>query len=289
MHWTDRMAGSAYSQVLVAVRAARRAPLPDPFLPQISPNGRWMLFGDSEERLVVQRRRTRSGGLIGAPRIVAGVTYSSTGTAAAWSPDSAHLVIAGWVGNEQGLWIVHRDGSHQRRIVDDAKVEVEGDVDQHAIPAWSAKGGIAFVGSPVRYADGYLWAIYVVAPDGSGLRAVTKPVRKPVRGRFYGVLDSAPSWSPDGRRLVYAHDVFEEGSGALRSLMLATGVERRLGHAGASPVWSPDGRQIAFLSAYTYQRSVQAVGVIPSRGGSERLIRAPGISGYFVDLHWRSR
>jgi Tol biopolymer transport system component len=248
-----------------------------------------LLFGDAHERLTVQRIRTSRGPVIGRPTVIPGVDPAAE---VSWSPDSAQIVIAGSVNDERGLWIVNRDGSNPRRIVDDTSVRVEDSGDAHAVPVWSARGGIAFVGWPRKYERQYddpsWWAIYVVAPDGSGLRTVTRPVRNPVRGRSHDVYDSAPSWSPDGRRLVYAHDVDYLGTGDLRTVVVAARAERRLRRAGGAPVWSPNGRYIAAISPQGDERSVQSVDVVPSRGGNLRRIRIPGIGGYLVDLAWRA-
>lgn len=69
----------------------------------------------------------------------------------------------------------------------------------------------------------------------------------------------APSWSPDGRSVVYVTtDDFdrERGQGwvGLRLIDLATGEQRNLTgrrfHLASSVVWSPDGRQIAFVERH---------------------------------------
>jgi dipeptidyl aminopeptidase/acylaminoacyl peptidase len=87
--------------------------------------------------------------------------------------------------------------------------------------------------------------LYVVQPDGRGLRALTRP--SPAEDN-----DSQPDWSPDGRRIVFrrfvdvglpeerAHlfVVRANGSG-LRDLTRATCSGSCLGDA--EPAWSPDG------------------------------------------------
>jgi Tol biopolymer transport system component/serine/threonine protein kinase len=91
-------------------------------------------------------------------------------------------------------------------------------------------------------ADG---ALYTIAIDGGGA-----PRRV---GTGYW-----PTWSPDGKRLAYVtRDVFdvftriESGTGALRTIDLATGAEAEIlssDHGVLQPDWSPDGKRFAFVS-----------------------------------------
>jgi Tol biopolymer transport system component len=78
--------------------------------------------------------------------------------------------------------------------------------------------------------------IYVVRPDGSGLRRLTKSSGEAVW----------PEPSPDGRKIAYEDD---EATRAVIAVIDADGTHRRVltpnGFQG-QPSWSPDGRWIAF-------------------------------------------
>lgn len=90
-------------------------------------------------------------------------------------------------------------------------------------------------------------------------------------------LKSDPSFSPDGRQLVFASgqsvnnlDIYITAIGqpASRSLI-------RLSSHPASdhdPVWSPDGRQIAFLRGNQYDQVKMQLVVVPATGGVEKVI-----------------
>jgi TolB protein len=93
-------------------------------------------------------------------------------------------------------------------------------------PVWSPRGDqIAFV----CQADGG-HQIYVIAPDGSGAKQLT-----------HGKRNEDPSWSPDGRYLVFATTAF--GNNYDLALMLADGSNSRRLTSGVGddtdPAWSP--------------------------------------------------
>jgi Tol biopolymer transport system component len=77
----------------------------------------------------------------------------------------------------------------------------------------------------------------VIHPDGSGLRLLTD-----------GKASSGfPSWSPDGKRLVFR--VMGDGEAGLRILTLESGkVTPLTSEYDTFPVWSPRGDRIAFCS-----------------------------------------
>jgi dipeptidyl aminopeptidase/acylaminoacyl peptidase len=100
-----------------------------------------------------------------------------------------------------------------------------------------ATGLIAFSAGPHPHED-----VYVVSPDGSGLRRLTDDPG----------ADFDPSWSPDGRRIAYRHEGGGGDASAEIYVMNANGSQkhnltRRPGQ-DHSPAWSPDGRRIAFAS-----------------------------------------
>ena len=262
--------------------------LATPLPPMISPNGRWLLYLTRRGRIVVRpfdAASLQAGGrrhLIGLSR--AG-QFDALPTMS-WSPDSRRLVVAGAVQGSTGVWIVRRDGTRLRRIVGDRRVSVQGQVEDGQIPAWSRRGGIAFVGAASGQPpdDPGALAIWTVRPDGSRLRQITTPRPKPLG---YGLgsfaADTEPAWSPDGQRLVFTHEA-GSATGRLRIVDAATRKQRALNRNGTSGEWSPDGRSIAYV---TPNNEVD-VGVIPAAGGRGRRMTTPFDTGLLVDLDWRA-
>jgi Tol biopolymer transport system component len=114
--------------------------------------------------------------------------------------------------------------------------------DRPGAPA-PAPGLIAFVGESDGSGNGS--EIYVVAADGTGLRALTSTPDDPYVGEM------APTWSPDRRRLAFLRRLPGGADTQLVVLDPATGekqLEDRIPlgpRAGAMSVaWSPDGRFI---------------------------------------------
>src|SRR5215217_5257364 len=83
--------------------------------------------------------------------------------------------------------------------------------------------------------------VYVVRPDGSGLRRLTTSP----------AADLDPPRSPDGRRIAFRHQVGDDATSEIY-VTNADGsgrrnLTRRPGQDHA-PAWSPDGKKIAFAS-----------------------------------------
>jgi TolB protein len=203
----------------------------------------------------------------------------------AWSPDETKIAF---VRGLRAIYVVNVDGSGQRRLAGAAG---------HATarpPVWSPDGRkIAFaMNRPGRYAD-----IYVISPDGNGLRNLTRtpeiegfPAWSPDGRRiaFWRFGDDwpnneiyvmnadgsgqrrlwrdtsgfvwfrpTPAWSPDGRKLVFS-------AGARVYVMNADGSELRKITRGVFPEWSPDGRKIAFIYDPRFTSGTTGSGRTPS-------------------------
>lgn len=136
------------------------------------------------------------------------------------------------------VWVMSSDGTGKRRVT------------HHylGVPeefAWSPDGRrIAFVryfaDTNRRSSQSQPSAIYVVNPNGTGLRRIT-------RERRYDIKHL--SWAPDGRSLAHTQAL---GTGRTFGLFVTTlsGGERELASAltpsAITASWSPDGQRVAF-------------------------------------------
>ena len=139
-----------------------------------------------------------------------------------WSPDGREIVAVDLDVIPRALLRMRADGSRPRRIAIPPAEHV-------AFPRWSPAGSwIVYQQSTTE--TSYVWR---VRPDGSAAQRLGEGL--------------VPTWSPDGRRIAFAHgpDVFTmraDGSGRRR---VAAARQRDSAIAGLS--WSPDGRRIAFV------------------------------------------
>lgn len=138
------------------------------------------------------------------------------------------------VRRHDGLYTIRTDGSRPRLLV-------RGAVD----PAWSPDGRY------IAYIDPKLRGIWVIRGDGSGRRRLTSTLPETERQPCCG-LDDRPSWSPDGRRIVFHREwITSDGQPVdLYAVDVNTRRLERLTHSPDrgefNPSWSPDGHQIAF-------------------------------------------
>ena len=107
-----------------------------------------------------------------------------------WSPDGTHVAVAAangpfWQTTIHSVYIASADGSSFQRV---------GPLGDIWDAVWSPDGRwIAF--SMASKATGGLFELYLMHPDGSGLRQLT-----PAAG---GLFSLHPSWSPDSSQLLF--------------------------------------------------------------------------------------
>jgi Tol biopolymer transport system component len=147
------------------------------------------------------------------------LTFSRNGQWMAYTDSAAHA-----------LWRSRTDGSQPQKLTSETGLEV-------ALSSWSPDGRrIAFM---ARRRD-QPWRIFLVGRDGGAIEEVSNSDDS----------QGAPTWSPDGKELVYGNVECEKTQNCwIRRINLATRTVEILpdSHGLRTARWSPDGKYIAAL------------------------------------------
>ncbi len=156
-------------------------------------------------------------------RVVEKITdHTSIDTSPSYSPDGKYICFNSDRSGLQQIYVMRSDGSNVKRITFGKGL--------YGTPVWSPRGDlIAF--TKVHKGKFY---IGVMRPDGSGERLLTE--------NFY---QEAPSWSPNGRVLIFYRETKSDSEGKGFSAKLwsidLTGYNERLVETetdGSDPSWS---------------------------------------------------
>ncbi len=145
-------------------------------------------------------------------------TDAAIDTSPSYSPDGRYIAFNSDRSGTQQLFIMNSDGSGQKRISFG-----EG---RYATPVWSPRGDwVAFT----KMYQGRFF-IGVMRPDGSGERIITG-----------SHLVESPSWSPNGRVIIFAKQQAPGGATRLYSIDVTGFNEREVitPTEASDPAWSP--------------------------------------------------
>ena len=139
---------------------------------------------------------------------------------ARWSPDGTRLVFLQetYISPEQfSIFTMAADGSDMQRVT-----PVGMNV---ADPHWSPDGRFIVFQSPPDPSEHYPQDIYTIHADGTSLTQLTADLSAAPAG-----LEAAfhPSWSPDGRQIVFSHFPGSTPNGASLYVMNADGTDLHL-------------------------------------------------------------
>jgi hypothetical protein len=173
-----------------------------------------------------------------------------------WSPDGKQIIFTNLVQGFTGVEIANADGSSERMVPNTwtgSSASLSPDASYLTFEVYPEH--------IVSAASG--WGIYVVKPDGTGLRQIT-----------FGGGVGEPSWSPDGTRITYgclgtfdlargAHGVCElSGKPARQRILYMTRSQSLFFH----PTWNANGTKI-LVTIEQGENGPEQIGLMPPSGG----------------------
>ena len=261
--------------------------------PVWSPDGTCLAVTDYAGTKVIRLRDRRV--LRVAPRL-AFVDAPYEPPAPAWSPDGKRLalVFSPNARTPRNLYTVSAGGGRLTQVTHLVHFSLSYDT-----PTWSSDGRV-LAASADPHGSSAGADLLSVSPSGGAVRRVTATTylgegnpafsrsgrlafdesavdgssEVAVRGargrRTIVAAGRQPSWSPDGRRLVYARD------GVLYVRAVRGGPERAITKGplvASDPAWSPDGRLVAFTARRAIETTIDTVR--PNGSGLRVVARGP--------------
>lgn len=184
------------------------------FAPRYAPNGTTLIFSlakGGRTNIYTMNLKTR--------KIRQLTDDDSINTAPSYSPDGKYITFESDRGGRQQVYVMRANGTRVRRISFGSGF--------YGTPVWSPRGDlIAFT---KQYRGRFL--IGVMRPDGSGERILTS-----------GYHNEAPTWSPNGRVIIFYRETpGAKGGPSIWSVDLTGYNERRVKTRtfASDPAWSP--------------------------------------------------
>jgi Tol biopolymer transport system component len=166
-----------------------------------------------------------------------------------WSPDGTQIAYRSDRGDESEIWIMHADGTGQRRLTAGLS------------PAWSPDGSSIAYASPGHDPNPPLSGISIMNADGSGQHRVPN-----TDGGEY------PTWSPDGKRIAFNSNLTGDHVMYIVDVDGTDLVDLSSIGEGWQLQWSPDGRSILFTSHRDHpDNSTDVYTMRPNGSGVRRL------------------
>jgi Tol biopolymer transport system component len=155
-----------------------------------------------------------------------------------WSDDGWQVIFQANYDGSYDIWSVERTGGTPMKLTHNTAQTDERE------PDWSVDAKLVYRVNPLdsrRDVVGELWVLEIVPGNSYSL----------------GVKGRGPTWSPDGKRVLYMSD--EDGKWKIYAYELATNQVEEVAACTSNcrwPVWSPDGLWIAYNTTTSVDNTV---------------------------------
>lgn len=186
-----------------------------------------------------------------------------------WSPDSQTIAYSI---SDGSLWTIRPDGNQMKQLPLNIKEKRRRD---NTHPVWSSDGRfIAFVSFLFDRDDSEIWIINVANEHLVELVPQNE-------------IQINPTWSPDGRELIYSSTIYGPASKIIQDLWIiqsdGRNARRLLMNDAANyhADWSPDGKKLAFTSDKSGNMDIWLFDL-----QSQRISQLTHSSAYDADPSW---
>ncbi|HEY3104614.1 MAG TPA: hypothetical protein VGJ69_13565 [Pyrinomonadaceae bacterium] len=254
--------------------------------PALSPDGTRIVFDSN--RLRTEREPFNTSDLFVMNADGTAQTSLVRGSSATWSPDGQKIAfhasasgtaqpinfLPGAATTDSDIFVMNIDDFLKRRARPKNITNNSAAIDDD--PDWSPKGQkIIFTSHALTdNTDNHVTAeIYMIDADGTG---------KPTRLTNNAEEERAPSWSPDGKRIVFS--CRRGGSDFEICVMNSDGTgqvqltDNTIGDL--TPSWSPDGKKIVFHRRIGGRGQFQLILINADGTGEKQLTNPPGLNAF---------
>ena len=210
------------------------------FHPSWSPDGKWIAFLSRRDQIPFKHGITAEIYVMdasgGNPQRLTNNPHADYHPS--WSPDGKQIAFASRRDGNIDIYVIDADGGNEQRLTENPLYDYS--------PSWSPDSErIVFTARRAGHFKkdfDLTTEIYVMDADGGNEQKLTENRRN----------DYSPSWSPDGKRIVFWSD--RKGDFLNYEIYVMDtdgGNEQKLTENRVDdwqPSWSPDGEQIAFMS-----------------------------------------
>lgn len=175
----------------------------------------------------------------------------------------------------RNIFLMNEDGSGQTQITN-----VIAFAYGISFFSWSPDGSRIVYSGDTGPLDGP--EIYMINADGTGIKRIGSSIIFGENDIVYGVINTYPSWSPDGSRIAFVKQGIRTSNiyiinadGSNETRITENSTDKR------NPSWSPDGKKIAYSS-----KNDRGYDIYTIRTDGSNKIRLTYLEAYYQKPYW---